>query len=142
MIVLMLMTVALVAGLCVLAYTLAVYALPFMFGVEVARWAYASGSGLIGAGLVGLFAGVFAYGLLIALFVAVRPPILRLAVSLVFAAPPAVAGYALVHGITREAVPSEVWRTIFCLIGAGVTGLSALMRLVAAESLEHDRRSR
>lgn len=32
MIVLMLMAVALVAGLCVLAYTLAVYALPFMLG--------------------------------------------------------------------------------------------------------------
>lgn len=130
MIVLMLMTVALVAGLCVLAYTLAVYALPFMLGVEVGRWAYASGSGLIGAGLVGLFAGVFAYGLLIVLLIAVRPPILRLAAALAFAVPAAVAGYALVHGITRETVPSEVWRTIFCLIGGGVTGLSALMRLV------------
>jgi len=131
MIVLMLMTVALVAGLCVLAYTLAVYALPFMLGVEVARWAYASGSGLIGAGLVGLVAGAVAYGLLIVLFMAVRPPILRLAVALVFAAPAVVAGYALVHGITCEAVPSEVWRTIFCLIGAGVTGLSALMRIAS-----------
>ena len=65
MIVLMLMTVALVAGLCVLAYTLAVYALPFMLGVEVARWAYASGSGLIGAGLVGLVTGAVAYGCLL-----------------------------------------------------------------------------
>ncbi|WP_347882168.1 hypothetical protein, partial [Agrobacterium sp. GD03638] len=130
MIVLMLMTVALVAGLCVLAYTLAFYALPFMLGVEVARWAYASGSGLIGAGLVGLVTGAVAYGLLIVLFMAVRPPILRLAVALAFAVPAAVAGYAMVHGITREAVPSEVWRTIFCLIGGGVTGLSALMRFV------------
>lgn len=129
MIVLMLMTVALVAGLCVLAYTLAFYALPFMLGVEVARWAYASGSGLIGAGLVGLVTGAVAYGLLIVLFMAVRP-ILRLAVALAFAVPAAVAGYAMVHGITREAVPSEVWRTIFCLIGGGVTGLSALMRFV------------
>ncbi|WP_347881141.1 hypothetical protein [Agrobacterium sp. GD03992] len=128
--VLMLMTVALVAGLCVLAYTLAFYALPFMLGVEVARWAYASGSGLIGAGLVGLVTGAVAYGLLIVLFMAVRPPILRLAVALAFAVPAAVAGYAMVHGITREAVPSEVWRTIFCLIGGGVTGLSALMRFV------------
>ena len=130
MIVLMLMTVALVAGLCVLAYTLAFYALPFMLGVEVARWAYASGSGLIGAGLVGLVTGAVAYGLLIVLFMAARPPILRLAVALAFAVPAAVAGYAMVHGITREAVPSEVWRTIFCLIGGGVTGLSALMRFV------------
>ncbi|HVI53179.1 MAG TPA: hypothetical protein VM661_18375 [Candidatus Sulfotelmatobacter sp.] len=139
MIVLMLMTVALVAGLCVLAYTLAVYALPLMLGVEVAHWAYASGSGLIGTGLVGLIAGAVAYGLLIVLFMAARPPILRLAVALVFAAPAAVAGYALVHGITREAVPSEVWRTIFCLIGGGVTGASALMRLVASAAPIHRR---
>ncbi|WP_342587991.1 hypothetical protein [Rhizobium multihospitium] len=75
-------------------------------------------------------AGAVTYGLLIVLFMAVRPPILRLAVALVFAAPAAVAGYVLVHGITREAVPSEVWRTIFCLVGGGVKGLSALMRLV------------
>lgn len=137
MIVLMLMAAALVAGLCVLAYTLAVYALPFMLGIEAARWAYASGSGLIGAGLVGLVASAAAYGLLVFLFLAVRAPILRIVVALIFAAPDAVAGFALVHGITREAVPSEVWRVIFCLIGGGLTGLSALMRLVAATASTH-----
>lgn len=137
MIVLMLMAVALVAGLSVLAYTLAVYALPFMLGMEVARWAYASGSGLIGAGLVGLIAGAATYGLLVVLFMVVRTPILRLAVALIFSAPAAIAGFALVHGITREAVPSEIWRIIFCLIGSGITGLSALMRLVAATAPVH-----
>lgn len=131
MIVLMLMTVALLAGLCVLAYTLAVYALPFMLGVEVARLAYAYGSGLIGAGLVGLIAGAAAYGLLAILFMVVRMPILRFAVALIFAAPAAVAGFALVHGITHDAVPSEIWRVIFCLIGGSVTGLSALMRIAS-----------
>lgn len=134
MIVLMLMTVALVAGLCVLAYTLAVHALPLMLGVEAARWAYASGSGPIGAGLVGLVAGAVAYGLLVVLFIVVRPPILRLIVALIFAAPAAVAGYALVHGVTSEAVPSEIWGVIFCLVGGGVTGLSALARLAGSIS--------
>ena len=119
MITLMVMAVVLIVGLCVLAYTLAVYALPFLLTVEAARLAYASGSGLIGAGLVGLVAAVAAYGLLVVLFITVRPPILRLAVALVVAAPAAVAGYALVHGITREAVPSEVWRQIFCILGGG-----------------------
>ncbi|WP_113253811.1 hypothetical protein [Bosea sp. UNC402CLCol] len=33
-------------------------------------------------------------------------------VALIFAAPAAVAGYALVHGITKEAVPSDIWRQI------------------------------
>lgn len=130
MIALLGVAVALVAGLCVLAYTLAVYALPFMLGVETARWTYASGSGLIGAGLVGLVASVAAHGLLLILFTVVRLPILRLAVALVSAAPAAIAGYALVDGIAREAVPSEIWRVIFSLNGGGLTGLSALMRFI------------
>ena len=139
MIVLMLMAVALVAGLSVLPYTLAVYALPFMLGVEAAKWAYASGSGLIGAGLVGLVAAAAAYGLMVIMFMAVHPPILRLTVALVFAAPAAVAGFALVHGVTREAVPSEIWRTIFCLIGGSVTGTAAIMRLTATAAPIHRR---
>tara|TARA_R110002051_G_scaffold2924_11_gene15444 strand:+ start:18174 stop:18590 length:417 start_codon:yes stop_codon:yes gene_type:complete len=129
MIAVMLMSVALIAGLCVLAYTLAVYALPFMLGVEAARFAYATGSGLIGAGLVGLVAGAAAYGLLVFVFASLRSPILRLIVALIFATPAAMAGYALVYGVTREAVSSEVWRQIFCIIGGGFVGVSALLRL-------------
>lgn len=43
------------------------------------------------------------------------PPILPFIVALVFAAPAAMAGYMLVHGATRESVPSEIWRQIFCI---------------------------
>ncbi|MDQ0393518.1 hypothetical protein [Labrys monachus] len=129
MIAVMLMSIALIAGLCVLAYTLAVYALPFMLAVEAARFAYATGSSLFGAGLVGLVAGATAYGLLIFAFTSQRSPILRLIVVLAFALPAGIAGYALVHGVTREAVPSGGWRVIFCMVGGCVTGVSALMRL-------------
>ncbi|HHK4654160.1 TPA: hypothetical protein ACQTZB_005056 [Pseudomonas aeruginosa] len=138
MIAVMLMSVALIAGLCALAYTLAVYTLPFMLAVEAARLAYATGSGLIGAGLVGLVAGAAAYGLLVFAFASLRLPVLRLIVALVFAAPAAVAGYALVHGVTGEAVPSEVWRQIFCVIGGGFVGVSALVRLIAIASPIHN----
>jgi hypothetical protein len=130
MVVLMLMAVALVAGLCVLAYTLAVYALPFMLGIEAAKWAYTSGSGLFGAGLVGLVVGATVYGLLVFAFALLRSPVLRLIVALVFAAPAAVAGYALIHGVTGEAVPSDIWRQIFCVIGGGFVRVSAVVRLV------------
>ncbi|KTQ95984.1 hypothetical protein NS226_08865 [Aureimonas ureilytica] len=131
MIALLGVAVALVAGLCVLAYTLAVCALPFMLGVGAARFGYATGSGLIGAGLIGLVAGAAAYGLLVFVFASLRSPILRLIVVLVFAAPAAVSGYTLVHGVTGKAVPYEVWRQIFCVIGGGFVGVSALMRLLA-----------
>lgn len=131
MVAVMLMSVVLIAGLCVLAYTLAVYALPFMLGVTAAQFAYQTGSGFIGAGLVGIVTAVAAFGILAFLFDTLRPPILRLIVALVFAAPAAVAGYALIHGVTKESVQSEIWRQIFCIIGGGFVGVSALLRLAA-----------
>lgn len=126
MVAVMLMSVVLIAGLCVLAYSLAVYALPLMLGVTAAQFAYHTG-----AGLVGFVAAVGAFGVLTLLLDMLRSPILRLIVALVFAAPAAVAGYALVHGVTKEAVPSEVWRQIFCMIGGAFVGVSALLQLAA-----------
>ena len=122
-------SIAAIGVLCCLLFYLAVYALPFMLGLTAAQFAYQTGSGLIGAGLVGVVAGAAAFGILALLFDTLRPPILRLLVALVFAAPAAVAGYALVHGVTKESVPSEIWRQIFCIIGGGFVGVSALLRL-------------
>ena len=85
---------------------------------------------LIGAGLVGLFSAGAAFGVLAGLFETIRSPVIRLIVALIFAAPAAVAGYALVHGITKEAVPSDFWRQIFCIAGGGFVGFFALSRLV------------
>ncbi|SEG16895.1 hypothetical protein [Bosea lathyri] len=137
MVAVMLMSVVLIGVLCFVAYTLATYALPFMLGLAAARFAYDTGSGLIGAGLVGLAAGAVAFGLLVFLFASLRPPILRLVVALVFAVPAAMAGYALVHGVTNESVPSDIWRQILCLIGAMFVGISALMRLAAPLDARH-----
>lgn len=124
-------SIALIGVLCVLAYKLAVYALPFMLGLTAARFAYETGAGWIGAGLVGLVAGGAAFGVLVFLFATLRSPILRLAVALIFAVPAAVAGYFLVYGVAREAVPSEVWRQVFCILGGMFVGISAVTKLVA-----------
>lgn len=131
MVTVMFMSVALIALLCVLAYTLAIYALPFLLGLAAAQFAYHTGSGLIGAGLVGLFSAGVAFGVLAVLFETIRSPVIRLIVALVFAAPAAMAGYALVYGITKEAVPSDIWRQIFCIVGGGFVGVAAWMRLAA-----------
>ncbi len=137
MVAVMLMSVVLIGVLCFVAHTLATYALPFMLGLTAARFAYDTGSGLTGAGLVGLAAGAVAFGLLVFLFASLRPPILRLILALVFAAPAAMAGYMLVHGVTRDSVPSEIWRQIFCIIGAMLVGVAALMRLAAPLGARH-----
>jgi hypothetical protein len=66
------------------------------------------------------------------LFAKLRSPILRLIVALVIAAPAAIAGYAVVHGVTHEAIPSAIWREIFCFIGGALVGFSALTRLAGS----------
>ena len=125
MVTVMFMSVALIALLCVLAYTLAIYALPFLLGLAAAQFAYHTGSGLIGAGLVGLFSAGVAFGVLAVLFETIRSPVIRLIVALVFVAPAAMTGYALVYGITKEAVPSDIWPQIFCVVGGGFVGVAA-----------------
>lgn len=129
MVAVILMGVVLIAGLCVLAYTLAIYVLPFILGVTAALFAYHTGAGFIGAGLVGFVA---AFGVLALLFDTLCSPIQRLIVGLVFAAPAALAGYALVHGATKDSVPSEIWRQIFCIVGGAFVGNSALLRLTTS----------
>ena len=131
MVILIVLGIFLVGLLCTLAYTLATYALPFLLGLAAARFAYATGAGVIGAGFVGLVAGVVAFGVLAYLFATLRSPVLRFAIMLLFVGPAAMAGYQLVHGIAREAVPSEVWRQIFCIIGGLAVAASAWLRLAA-----------
>jgi Nucleotidyl transferase AbiEii toxin, Type IV TA system len=132
MVVAIVMTVMLVGMLCMLAYTLATYALPFMLALVAARFAHETGAGFIGAALVGQVTGAVSFGALLLLFAAAREPIQRIAVALIFTAPAAVAGYALVHGVTGELVPSLIWRAIFSVIGGLATGLSALAQLAAS----------
>ncbi|WP_429923253.1 hypothetical protein ACQY1H_01270 [Agrobacterium vitis] len=138
MVPLTMLSVMLIGAMCALAYTLATYALPFLFAVTVTRLAFATGAGFVGAGIVGLFAGFAAYGLLAYLFATLRSSSLRLAVALIFAIPAAIAGYALLHGITREAIPSEILRQIFCVVGGIFVGLSALSKLANPSRL-HER---
>lgn len=128
MVAILIMCVMLTGTLCVLAYRFAIHALPIMFGFQVAYTAYGTGTGLIGAGIVGLIAGAVAFGLLSAVFISVKSPSVRI-IGLIFALPAAGAGYALMSGISASAVPSEVWRQIFCIIGGVFVGAAAFRRL-------------
>ena len=105
-----------------------------MFGFAAARFAYHTGSGAIGASFIGVIAATAAFGVFAVLFATLRSPILRLAVAMVFAMPAVIAGYALVHGVTFEVIPSAIWRQIFCFIGGALVGVSALMRLAGSKT--------
>ena len=129
MVALLIMSTVLIGALCVLAYRLAVYALPVMLGFEITHIVYQAGTGMIGASIVGFIGGAVAYGLLSVLFVSLRSPLTRVAVGLVFALPAAGAGYALVSGISANVIPSEFWRLMFCGLGGLLVGATAFARL-------------
>ncbi|MCQ8279974.1 hypothetical protein NFI95_16145 [Acetobacteraceae bacterium KSS8] len=142
MIIAMIACVVLVGVLCVLAFNLATYAVPFMAGLAAARFAYHTGSGLIGAGLVGFAAGLAVFGVLVGLLIFLRSPILKTAIVLAFTAPAAVAGYELVWGIAHEYVPSAIWLQLFCISGGIFVGVSALLRLIGGMDTVPDQKVR
>jgi hypothetical protein len=118
-----------IAFFCWLLFTLAVYALPFYAGLTAAFTAYHHGYGVFGSGLIAIIvgAGVLALGQL--LFAAVRVPLLRACIALVFAIPAAVAGYHATLGIARIGIPAGTLSQILAFVGATLVGGTAWSRM-------------
>ena len=131
----MIITILLTGGALVvlawLIFNLAVYALPLFVGVSAASWANAHGSGFVGAGVIGLFAGALALAVGKTVRTTTRSPALRLGVLAVYLIPAAVAGFALARHIAGWTVTGEAWRTGVAVIGAAVTTLVAYARLTS-----------
>lgn len=126
-----LLAAALVVALCVLAFTLATYALPFMIGLAASRLALGCGAGWTFAAIAGLAVAVFAFVSLVYLQAISRSQTAKLAAAVIYTAPAAVAGYALMQGFVSGAPTSEFLRQMLCLASGAVVSLSALARLGA-----------
>lgn len=124
-----LLGIALVGAACALAFTLATYALPFMLSLFVFRVVTAWGAGWIVAGIAGSAVGVSAFVLFVSLRVALSRPAARLALTVTYAFPAAVAGYALMHGVISGVQMSEPLRQILCLSSGAFVAFSAVVRL-------------
>ena len=117
------------AYLCWLLFALAVYALPFSAGLSAGLAAYHSGSGPIGAIIVGVVAGAVTLLLGQVAFATVRSPLIRASVALVFAAPAALAGYHAALGLAHVAIPGEGWRDTMGVVGAIIVAATAWLRI-------------
>jgi hypothetical protein len=114
---------------CWLLFTLAVYALPFLAGLTAGLAAFQSGSGFIGALVVGLLAGSSLLVLGQMAFATVRTPLIRLLIGLVYALPAAVAGYQLCFALAGIGVLAGDWQHVFAAAGAVAVGLTAFARM-------------
>jgi hypothetical protein len=117
------------AYLCWLLFALAVYALPFFAGLTAGLAAFHSGSGPIGAIVVGAIAGAITLLLGQIAFTTFRSPLIRAAITLLFAVPAAAAGYHAALGLAHIAIPTEGWRDAIAVIGAIIVAATAWVRM-------------
>ena len=118
-----------VVFLCWLLFALAVQALPVFLAFAAGLAAYHSGSGEIGAFLVGLIAGAFTLAAGQIAVAAFRSPVIRTAIALVFAVPAAMADYHAALGLAQLGVAAELRQQAFAVIGAVAVGATAWARL-------------
>jgi hypothetical protein len=118
------------AYLCWLLFALAVYALPFFAGLSAGLAAYHSGSGPIGAIIVGVVAGAVTVLLGQVAFATVRSPLIRATIALLFAAPAALATDHAALGLAQVAIPGEGWRDAMAVAGAIIVAATAWLRMV------------
>ena len=109
-------------AICWLLFSLAVYALPFLGGLSVGLSAFHSGSGFIGAFVVGLLVGVTILVLGQIVFATARTPLIRLLIGLIYAVPASVAGYQLCFALAGMGVPAGDWQHVFAAAGAVAVG--------------------
>jgi hypothetical protein len=117
------------AYFCWLLFALAVYALPFLAGLSAGLAAYHSGSGPIGAIIVGVVAGVVTLLLGQVAFATARSPLIRATVALLFAGPAALAGYHAALGLAHVAIPGEGWRDAIAVAAAIIVAATAWLRM-------------
>jgi len=131
------------AYLCWLLFALAVYALPFFAGLSAGFAAYHSGSGPLGAIIVGAVAGAVTLLVGQVAFATVRSPLIRAMIALLFAAPAALAGYHAALGLAHVAIPGEGWRDAIAFAGAIIVTATAWRRMTLFAPIRagHCRRS-
>jgi len=116
---------------CIVAYNFAIYALPFMVGLTAFQWVYATDAGFFMSGLAAIGAALLSIGFVIAILGFAKNPALRFAALAIFAIPAAIAGYALVYGITKNAVDSAIVLNLLGGMGGLFIGIAAMLNLNA-----------
>ncbi|MBA4800101.1 MULTISPECIES: hypothetical protein [Hyphomicrobiales] len=128
---LILLAISLTIAMCVIAYNFAIYALPFMVGLSAFQYVHGMEAGFLMSGLAAIGAALLSVALVIAVVGFAKNPALRLIALAVFAIPATIAGYALVHGVTKNFIDSTVALNLLGGAGGLFIGVAALLNLNA-----------
>lgn len=128
---LIILAITLTVAACVIAWNLAIYALPVMAAISAAQFAWGAGAGILMSGLAALGTALLSVAVVIMVLGFARNPALRLIALALFAVHATVAGYALVYGITKNAIDSGIVLNLLGGTGGLIIGVSAIVHLNA-----------
>lgn len=120
-----LLALTLVIAVGVIAFNLALYAMPLMVSVTAFQLAHGVGAGILLSGFAAFGAGLLSVIVVLAMLCLVRNPVVRLSGMAIFAGPAATAGYALTHGVLKHGVESAVAVNSLSTIGGLAIGVAA-----------------
>lgn len=127
---LILLAVSFTIALTMIAWHLAIYALPFMVGLATFRYVHATDASVLMSMLAALGAAGLSVVVAAAILTFIRAPLLRLPVLAVFAAPAALAGYALVYGVAHNVIESTVALNLLSGSGGLFVGIAAMLNII------------
>lgn len=128
---LILLAVFLTIAFCIIAYKLAIYALPFWAGLTAAQHAWVAGAGVVMSGFAAIAAALLSIALVIVVLGFTKNPVLRLVALAIFAVPAMIAGYAVVHGVAKNAIDSAIMLNLLCGVGGLFIGVASIVNLNA-----------
>lgn len=128
---LILLAISLTLTFCIIAFNLAIYALPVMSAITAGQYAWGAGAGVLMTGFSAMGAALLSIATVIAVLGFAKNPVLRLIALAFFAVPAVIAGYALVYGITKNAIDSTIALNLLGGFGGLVIGVSAIVNLNA-----------
>ncbi|BBB07715.1 hypothetical protein [Sphingopyxis sp. EG6] len=126
---LILLAASLTIALSLIAWHLAIYALPVMTAITAFQYAHGAGAGFLMSAAAAIGAGLASVVFVLAVLGFAKNPALRLGALALFATPAAIAGYALVHGATKTMIDSAIALNLLCGASGLIVGIAALINL-------------
>ena len=126
---LILLAASLTITLSLIAWHLAIYALPVMTAITAFQYVHGIGAGFLMSAVAAIGAALASVAFVLAVLGFAKNPALRLGALALFATPTAIAGYALVHGATKNMIDSAIALNLLCGASGLIVGIAALVNL-------------
>jgi len=127
---LILLAIFLSVALAMLAFRFAVFALPVMAAIGAYQHVQPGEAGFALSAGAALAAALVAMAVVLLILWFARHPVLQLGALGLFAAPAAVAGYALAHGVARHAIDPGPGLTLLSAICGGIVAVAAIINIL------------